>query len=183
MPLLGFSNGGNKNNNKKRKNMQNSGLRLSDTVCTAPLRPILNSKVSQNTEKQKLGLLVTCENWRCLKNLCRFWRFEVPDDSGVDEVEEDDDAGAEDDEGEEGKAWSWPPGGGEERDRFVIFAVKGELSISDLRLEDCSLACERTGCSNGSNYAGKAAGCCSLNADISEGRIGTLFQVGESLQK
>ena len=36
MPLLGFSNGG-----KKKENMQNSGLRLSDTVCTAPLGPKL----------------------------------------------------------------------------------------------------------------------------------------------
>ena len=64
---------------------------------------ILRSKVSQNTENPKLGLLVTCENCRFLKNLCRFWRFEVTDDSGLDEVEEDDDAGAEDDEGEEGE--------------------------------------------------------------------------------
>ena len=38
MPLLGFSNGGGYNK-KKRKNMQNSGLRLSDAVCTAPLGP------------------------------------------------------------------------------------------------------------------------------------------------
>ena len=34
----GFSNGGNKNTRKK-KNMENSGLRLSDTVCTATLGP------------------------------------------------------------------------------------------------------------------------------------------------
>jgi hypothetical protein len=44
MPLLGFSNGGNKKTRtrkqEEKKNMQNSGLRLSDTVCTAPLAPM-----------------------------------------------------------------------------------------------------------------------------------------------
>ena len=57
MPLLGFSNGGNKNKKRRKeekKNMQNSGLRLSDTVCTAPLGPIvqIGSNNSTLTHKQ-----------------------------------------------------------------------------------------------------------------------------------
>lgn len=65
----------------------------------------LNNKVSQNNENPKQGLLVIWENWRCLKNLCRFWRFEVPAESELLDDGEDD-AGAELDE-EEGEASPW----------------------------------------------------------------------------
>ena len=37
-------------------------------------------------------------------SLCRFWRFEVPDESGVDGVEEDDAGAGVDEEEEEGEA-------------------------------------------------------------------------------
>jgi hypothetical protein len=71
-PFWDFSNGGNKKTTRRRKqekkNMQNSGLRLSDTVCTAPLGPIRDKsngmeinnpqKLIDNLEKENQTKLI-----------------------------------------------------------------------------------------------------------------------------
>ena len=86
----------------------------------------LKSRVSQNRENPKEGLLVTWENWRCLKNFCRFSRFEFPAES----VElEDEDEGVEDeldDEDEDPSPWS--PGG--EGDLILIVRWTGRVILT-----------------------------------------------------